>query len=148
MPQSLGTPPGGHSQLCRYVYFRASLRTGELTFGAVRPSDPALWDVQVEPGSESSHSMSVVCQRKSATTAKRLQPALQHTNQHDRHETTQQPCRAVPAETMAEIVCAHCARKHTCTLLPRQQAPPLPSNPFPLTLYPPTPCDPFIQNHP
>lgn len=58
------------------VYCRASVKTGGLTFGAVRPSDPALWDVQVEPGSETSHSVSVVCQRKSATTAKRLPPAL------------------------------------------------------------------------
>uniref|UniRef100_A0A671TQ71 Uncharacterized protein n=1 Tax=Sparus aurata TaxID=8175 RepID=A0A671TQ71_SPAAU len=47
---------------------RASVKTG-LSFSAVRPSDSALWDIVAEPGRGAT--ISVVCQRKVAITAKR-----------------------------------------------------------------------------
>ncbi|XP_036974263.1 transmembrane protein 132D isoform X3 [Acanthopagrus latus] len=47
---------------------RASVKTG-LSFSAVRPSDSALWDIVAEPGRGAT--VSVVCQRKVAITAKR-----------------------------------------------------------------------------
>ncbi|XP_073334373.1 transmembrane protein 132D-like [Pagrus major] len=47
---------------------RATVKTG-LSFSAVRPSDSALWDIVVEPGRGAT--VSVVCQRKVAITAKR-----------------------------------------------------------------------------
>ncbi|XP_029025556.1 transmembrane protein 132C-like [Betta splendens] len=50
---------------------RAAARTG-LSFSAARPSDPALWDIVVEPGRGSApNAVSVVCHRKVAITAKR-----------------------------------------------------------------------------
>ncbi|KAM9841699.1 transmembrane protein 132D-like [Aulostomus maculatus] len=50
---------------------RVTVKTG-LLFSAVRPSDSALWDVEVEPGRGGSPSVvSVTCQRKVAVTAKR-----------------------------------------------------------------------------
>ncbi|XP_069370144.1 transmembrane protein 132D [Paralichthys olivaceus] len=50
---------------------RAAMKTG-LLFSAARPSDSALWDVLVEPGRGANPStVSVVCRRKVATTAKR-----------------------------------------------------------------------------
>ncbi|XP_035523396.1 transmembrane protein 132D [Morone saxatilis] len=50
---------------------RATVKTG-LTFSAARPSDSALWDIVVEPGRGATpNTVSVVCQRKVAVTAKR-----------------------------------------------------------------------------
>ncbi|KAI3361849.1 hypothetical protein L3Q82_002179 [Scortum barcoo] len=50
---------------------RATVKTG-LSFSAARPSDPALWDMAVEPGKGGTpNTVSVVCQRKVAITAKR-----------------------------------------------------------------------------
>lgn len=50
---------------------RASLKSG-LVFNAARPSDPALWDMVVEPGQgDAPNVVSVVCQRKVAVTTKR-----------------------------------------------------------------------------
>ncbi|XP_070780632.1 transmembrane protein 132D [Enoplosus armatus] len=50
---------------------RATVKTG-LSFSAARPSDSALWDIAVEPGREATpNTVSVVCQRKVAVTAKR-----------------------------------------------------------------------------
>ncbi|XP_033502191.2 transmembrane protein 132D isoform X1 [Epinephelus lanceolatus] len=50
---------------------RATVKTG-LSFSAARPSDSALWDIVVEPGSGvTPNTVSVVCQRKVAITAKR-----------------------------------------------------------------------------
>ncbi|XP_070706357.1 transmembrane protein 132D [Pempheris klunzingeri] len=50
---------------------RATVKAG-LSFSAARPSDSALWDIVVEPGRGATAStVSVVCQRKVAVTAKR-----------------------------------------------------------------------------
>ncbi|XP_042365857.1 LOW QUALITY PROTEIN: transmembrane protein 132D [Plectropomus leopardus] len=50
---------------------RATVKTG-LSFSAARPSDSALWDIVVEPGRGATpNTVSVVCQRKVAVTAKR-----------------------------------------------------------------------------
>ncbi|KAM6985088.1 transmembrane protein 132D [Aplochiton taeniatus] len=50
---------------------RATVRKG-LSFSAARPSDSALWDIVLEPGRGANPStMSVLCQRKAATTGKR-----------------------------------------------------------------------------
>ncbi|XP_068430543.1 transmembrane protein 132D-like [Clinocottus analis] len=50
---------------------RATVKAG-LSFSVARPSDSALWDVGVEPGREATpNTVSVVCQRKVAVTAKR-----------------------------------------------------------------------------
>ncbi|XP_045923753.1 transmembrane protein 132C isoform X2 [Micropterus dolomieu] len=50
---------------------RATAKTG-LSFSAARPSDSALWDIVVEPGRGATpNTVSVVCQRKVAVTAKR-----------------------------------------------------------------------------
>ncbi|XP_035465129.2 transmembrane protein 132D-like [Scophthalmus maximus] len=50
---------------------RATVKTG-LSFSAARPSDSALWDIVVEPGRGATpNSVSVVCHRKVAVTAKR-----------------------------------------------------------------------------
>lgn len=61
------------------VCCRASVKSG-LVFNAARPSDPALWDMVVEPGQgETPNVVSVVCQRKVAVTAKRsVQVSLTH----------------------------------------------------------------------
>ncbi|KAK2819004.1 hypothetical protein Q5P01_024565 [Channa striata] len=49
---------------------RATVKAG-LTFSAARPSDPALWDIVVEPGRGATpNTVSVVCHRKVAVTAK------------------------------------------------------------------------------
>ncbi|XP_068561596.1 transmembrane protein 132D-like [Cebidichthys violaceus] len=50
---------------------RATVKAG-LSFSAARPSDSALWDIVVKPGREATpNTVSVVCQRKVAVTAKR-----------------------------------------------------------------------------
>ncbi|KAM3599251.1 uncharacterized protein V6R79_002501 [Siganus canaliculatus] len=50
---------------------RATVKTG-LSFNAARPSDTALWDIVTEPGrGATSNTVSFVCQRKLAVTAKR-----------------------------------------------------------------------------
>ncbi|XP_011615962.2 transmembrane protein 132D isoform X1 [Takifugu rubripes] len=50
---------------------RVLLKSG-LLFSAMRPSDPALWELLLEPGQgRSSNVVSVVCRRKLAVTAKR-----------------------------------------------------------------------------
>ncbi|XP_074547138.1 transmembrane protein 132D [Halichoeres trimaculatus] len=50
---------------------RATVKTG-LSFSAARPSDSTLWDIVVEPGRGAApNTVSVVCQRKLAVTAKR-----------------------------------------------------------------------------
>ncbi|KAM8827436.1 transmembrane protein 132D [Spinachia spinachia] len=50
---------------------RATVKAG-LAFSAARPSDSALWDIAVEPGRGATpNTVSVVCQRKVAATAKR-----------------------------------------------------------------------------
>ncbi|XP_041816502.1 transmembrane protein 132C [Chelmon rostratus] len=50
---------------------RATVKSG-LSFSAARPSDSALWDIVVEPGRGATpNTVSVVCQRKVAVTAKR-----------------------------------------------------------------------------
>ncbi|XP_071322906.1 transmembrane protein 132D [Trachinotus anak] len=50
---------------------RATVKAG-LSFSAARPSDSALWDILVEPGRGASpNTVSVVCHRKVAITAKR-----------------------------------------------------------------------------
>ncbi|XP_077353938.1 transmembrane protein 132C-like [Festucalex cinctus] len=50
---------------------RATVKPG-LSFSTVRPSDPMLWDVKAEPGRVViPNTVSVVCQRKVAVTAKR-----------------------------------------------------------------------------
>uniref|UniRef100_A0A672ZMG6 Si:dkey-1d7.3 n=1 Tax=Sphaeramia orbicularis TaxID=375764 RepID=A0A672ZMG6_9TELE len=50
---------------------RATVKTG-LSFTAARPSDSALWDIMVEPGRGTTpNTVTVVCQRKVAVTAKR-----------------------------------------------------------------------------
>ncbi|XP_040915087.1 transmembrane protein 132C [Toxotes jaculatrix] len=50
---------------------RATVKTG-LSFSAARPSDSALWDILVEPGRGATpNTVSVVCRRKIAVTAKR-----------------------------------------------------------------------------
>ncbi|XP_059214266.1 transmembrane protein 132D [Centropristis striata] len=50
---------------------RATVKTG-LSFSAARPSDSTLWDILVEPGRGATpNTVSVVCQRKVAVTAKR-----------------------------------------------------------------------------
>ncbi|KAM9338411.1 transmembrane protein 132D [Symphorus nematophorus] len=50
---------------------RATVKSG-LSFSAARPSDSALWDIIVEPGRGATpNTVSVVCQRKVAVTAKR-----------------------------------------------------------------------------
>ncbi|XP_026153655.1 transmembrane protein 132D [Mastacembelus armatus] len=50
---------------------RATVRTG-LSFSTARPSDSALWDIAVEPGrGVTPNTVSVVCHRKVAITAKR-----------------------------------------------------------------------------
>ncbi|XP_034564936.1 transmembrane protein 132C [Notolabrus celidotus] len=50
---------------------RATVKTG-LSFSAARPSDSTLWDIVVEPGRGATpNTVSVVCQRKLAVTAKR-----------------------------------------------------------------------------
>nr|XP_020465413.1 transmembrane protein 132D-like [Monopterus albus] len=50
---------------------RASVKTG-LSFNAVRPSDSALWDIVVEPGTGvTPNTVSVVCHRKVVITTKR-----------------------------------------------------------------------------
>ena len=66
---------GSDWTMCAYLFFfsfffyrRASVKTG-LSFSAVRPSDSALWDIVAEPGRGAT--VSVVCQRKVAITAKR-----------------------------------------------------------------------------
>lgn len=53
------------------VSYRVGVRPA-LLFSAMRASDPALWDMLLEPGQgHSSNTVSVVCQRKVALTAKR-----------------------------------------------------------------------------
>lgn len=60
---------GSNRTMCVYLFYcRASVKTG-LSFSAVRPSDSALWDIVAEPGRGAT--ISVVCQRKVAITAKR-----------------------------------------------------------------------------
>ncbi|XP_040014268.1 transmembrane protein 132C isoform X2 [Xiphias gladius] len=50
---------------------RATVKAG-LSFSTARPSDSALWDIQVEPGRGATpNTVSVVCHRKVAVTAKR-----------------------------------------------------------------------------
>lgn len=50
---------------------RVAVKPG-LVFSAVRASDSALWDMLLEPGQgQTSNTVSVVCQRKLAPTAKR-----------------------------------------------------------------------------
>ncbi|XP_068191181.1 transmembrane protein 132D-like [Antennarius striatus] len=50
---------------------RATVKPG-LSFSAARPSDPALWNVILEPGGGvTPNTISVLCQRKAAVTAKR-----------------------------------------------------------------------------
>ncbi|XP_067341376.1 transmembrane protein 132D [Channa argus] len=50
---------------------RATVKAG-LSFSAARPSDPVLWDIVVEPGKGATpNTVSVVCHRKVAITAKR-----------------------------------------------------------------------------
>lgn len=53
------------------VCCRGTVKSG-LSFSAARPSDSALWDIVVEPGRGATpNTVSVVCQRKVAVTAKR-----------------------------------------------------------------------------
>lgn len=53
------------------MFCRVAVKPG-LVFSAVRASDPALWDMLLEPGpGQTSNMVSVVCQRKLALTAKR-----------------------------------------------------------------------------
>lgn len=57
--------------MCVCFNCRATVKTG-LSFSAARPSDSALWDIVVEPGRGATpNSVSVVCHRKVAVTAKR-----------------------------------------------------------------------------
>ena len=57
--------------MCVCICCRATVKMG-LSFSAARPSDLALWDIQVEPGSGATpNTVSVVCNRKVSVTAKR-----------------------------------------------------------------------------
>lgn len=56
---------------CACLCCRAAVKMG-LSFSAARPSDSALWDMVVEPGRGAApNTVSVVCRRKVAVTAKR-----------------------------------------------------------------------------
>lgn len=60
------------------VSCRAVVKSG-LTFSTMRPSDPALWDMLLEPSpGHAPNRVSVVCKRKVAITAKRSEPSNQH----------------------------------------------------------------------
>lgn len=57
--------------ICACLCCRAAVKMG-LSFSAARPSDSALWDMVVEPGRGAApNTVSVVCRRKVAVTAKR-----------------------------------------------------------------------------
>ncbi|CAB1332680.1 unnamed protein product [Coregonus sp. 'balchen'] len=56
---------------CVIVCSRATVRKG-MSFSTARPSDSTLWDIALESGRGGANTISVVCQRKTTNTGKRI----------------------------------------------------------------------------